>query len=59
MNTPIASMAQTVANQLGCGAVQPNGGSTFTAACGSYSVLIGCDGDQCRPMHTIKAKGDE
>jgi hypothetical protein len=59
VSTPIASAAQTVANQLGCGAVQPNGASTFTAACGSYSVLIGCDGDQCRPMHTIKAKGGE
>lgn len=59
ISAPIASMAQTVANQLGCGAVQPNGALTFTAACGSYSVLIGCDGNQCRPMHTIKAKGDE
>jgi hypothetical protein len=52
------SMAQAVAGQLGCGVVQANGDSTYVAPCGSYSVVISCDGDQCRPMHTIKAKGD-
>ncbi|RUL62212.1 hypothetical protein EKH79_15105 [Dyella dinghuensis] len=53
------SMAQSVARQLGCGAVQPNGDSTYVASCGSYSVLISCDGDQCHPMHTINAKSDD
>jgi hypothetical protein len=53
------ALAQSVANGLGCGAVQPNGNGTFVAPCGSYSVVIGCDGDQCRPMHTINAKSDD
>jgi len=53
------SIAQAVANQLGCGAVQANGGSTFVAPCSGYSVLIDCDGGQCRPMHTINVKNDE
>jgi hypothetical protein len=52
--TAPAAQAQAVANQMGCGAVQPNGDSTFVASCGSYSVLISCDGDQCHPMHTIR-----
>jgi hypothetical protein len=51
--------AQAVADQLGCGMAQPNGNSTYVASCGSYSVLISCDGDQCRPMHTINAKSDD
>lgn len=49
--------AQGVANYMGCGAVQSNGNSTFVASCGSYSVLIGCDGDQCRPLHTVQGRG--
>lgn len=53
------SMAQSVARQLGCGAIHDNGDSTFVASCGSYSVVISCDGDQCRPMHTINAKSDD
>lgn len=53
------SLAQTVAGQLGCGAVQPNGYATYVASCGSYSVVISCDGDQCRPMHTINARKDD
>jgi hypothetical protein len=53
------AMAQDVATQMGCGAVQANGGSTFVAPCGSYSVLIDCDGGQCRPMHTINVKKDD
>jgi hypothetical protein len=52
-------MAQTVAHQLGCGMVHPNGDSTYVAPCGSYSVVIRCDGDQCHPMHTINAKSDD
>lgn len=55
----IASMAQDVASHMGCGAVQSNGDSTFIAPCGSYGVLIDCDGSQCRPMHTVKIKGNE
>lgn len=52
------AMAQSIANQLGCGAVQANGNATYVASCGSYSVLISCSGSQCRPMHTISAKSN-
>ncbi|GLQ92771.1 hypothetical protein GCM10007901_17220 [Dyella acidisoli] len=55
----IAPMAQSVATQLGCGAIQANGATTFVASCGTYSVLIDCDGSQCRPMHTLNVKHDE
>jgi len=55
----IMSMAQDLANQLGCGSVQANGDSTYVAPCDTYSVLIDCSGDQCRPMHTITIKHDE
>jgi hypothetical protein len=54
----IEPIAQSLATQLGCGAVQANGATTFIAPCDSYSVLIDCDGGQCRPMHTVKAKRD-
>jgi hypothetical protein len=57
-NSATASQAQGVANQLGCGKVQANGDLRFVASCGSYSVLIGCDGGQCRPLHTVKEAGD-
>lgn len=52
--SPTASLAQKVADQMGCGAVQPQGDAAYVASCGSYSVLIGCDGGQCRPLHTVK-----
>jgi hypothetical protein len=55
----ISPIAQSVANQLGCGAVQANGATTFIAPCGTYSVLIDCDSGQCRPMHTVNVKHDE
>ncbi|MFC3653610.1 hypothetical protein ACFONN_18790 [Dyella humi] len=55
----MASMARDVASQMGCGAIQDNGDSTFVAPCGSYGVLIDCDGSQCRPVHTVKIKGNE
>ena len=55
----IAPLAQTVAGQLGCGAVQANGATTFVAPCGDYSVLIDCDSGQCRPLHTVNVKHDE
>lgn len=58
-STASTAMAQDVATQIGCGAVQANGGSTFVAPCGSYSVLIDCDGGQCRPMHTVNVKNDD
>lgn len=54
-----ASKAQDLANQLGCGAVQDNGNSTYIAPCGSYGVYIDCDGDACRPLHTVKMKGGD
>ncbi|RDS84896.1 hypothetical protein DWU98_02775 [Dyella monticola] len=53
------ALAQTAANQVGCGAVKANGNSTYTAACGDYSVLISCDGGQCRPEHTIKGNSND
>jgi hypothetical protein len=53
------SMAQEVATEMGCGTVQGSGGSTFVAPCSGYSVLIDCDGGQCRPMHTVNVKKDE
>lgn len=54
--TPVSTLAQGVADHLGCGAVQANGNATFVAPCGSYSVLIGCEDGHCRPLHTIEAK---
>jgi hypothetical protein len=50
------AMAQAVANQLGCGAVQAQANSTYVATCGSYAVAIDCDGDKCRPTHTVNTK---
>lgn len=52
-------LAQSVATGLGCGAVQSNGATTYVASCGTYGVLIDCDGGQCRPLHTIRTKDDE
>jgi hypothetical protein len=49
------SIAQGVANQMGCGTVRASGDSTFVASCGSYDVAIDCDGAKCHPTHTIKA----
>jgi len=49
------SIAQSLANQLGCGAVRASGDSTFVASCGSYDIAIDCNGDKCHPAHTIKA----
>lgn len=55
----IEPLAQSVATGLGCGAVQANGATTFIAPCGTYGVLIDCDGRQCRPMHTVRIKSEE
>lgn len=52
-------MAQAVATQMGCGAVQADGDLRFIAPCGTYDVLIDCDGGQCRPLHTIKDTSKE
>ena len=54
-NAATTSIAQNVANQLGCGAVRASGDSAFVASCGSYDVAIDCDGGKCHPAHTIKA----
>lgn len=51
------SMAQSVANQMRCGAVRANGDSTFVASCGGYDVAIDCDGGRCHPTHTVNTKG--
>jgi hypothetical protein len=53
-----AARAQNAATQTGCGVVQPNGDSTYTAPCGSYDVVIRCDSGKCQPVHTIKARSD-
>lgn len=55
---PNGEAAQAVANRLGCGSVHANGDSTFTASCNQDGVLIGCDGGQCRPMHSVKLSGN-
>ena len=55
----VMSMAQGVANQMGCGAIQVSGEATYIAPCSTYSVLIDCSGDQCRPMHTVNVKHDD
>ncbi len=54
-NAGMLTAAQGVANQLHCNAVRPNGDTTFTASCGSYDVVIDCDGGKCHPMHTVNA----
>jgi hypothetical protein len=59
VNNGATTMAQGVANQLGCGAVRASGESTFVASCGSYDIAIDCDGDKCHPTHTVSAKGNE
>lgn len=53
------SLAQNVATQMGCGAVKADGNSAYIASCGEYGVYIGCDGGQCRPLHTIKLEGNQ
>lgn len=58
-NAAIAPLAQSIASQLGCGAVQANGAATFIAPCSTYDVLIDCGSGQCRPMHTVNVKHDE
>ncbi|GAB2583135.1 hypothetical protein GCM10027066_25760 [Dyella jejuensis] len=58
-DTATTPLAQSVAIQLGCGAVQAHSATTFIASCGSYGVLIDCDSGQCRPMHTVNVKKDE
>jgi hypothetical protein len=57
-NPPMASLAQGVASQMGCGAVKADGEAAYVAPCGSYDVYIGCDTGQCRPLHTIKLEVD-
>lgn len=58
-STAFTAQAQNVAAQLGCGAVQSKGDSTFVAPCGSYSVLIDCYDDQCHAMHTVSVKSND
>jgi len=53
-----ASMAQRVADQLGCGAIRPDGSSSFVASCGTYDVAINCDNGKCYPTHSISTKGN-
>lgn len=50
----LTSKAQSIADQLRCGAVKFDGGDGFVASCGSYGVYIECDAGQCRPLHTVK-----
>jgi hypothetical protein len=58
-NTAMASLAQGVASQMGCGAVKADGEAAYVAPCGSYGVYIGCDTGQCRPLHTTKLEVDK
>ena len=53
LDAKLMSKANDLATKMRCGTVRPNGGTTFLAACDSYSVLIDCDGGQCRPLHTV------
>ncbi|WP_266170553.1 hypothetical protein [Dyella subtropica] len=53
------SMAQSVANQLRCGAVRADGNSIFVASCGSYDVAIDCGDGSCHPTHTVSTKGNQ
>jgi hypothetical protein len=55
----MASVAQSVAINMGCGAVKASGETGYVAPCGSYGVYIGCDAGQCRPLHTIKLEADK
>ncbi len=57
--TGFALQAKQKATQLGCGAIQATGETTFTADCGSYEVAIDCSGGTCRPVHTIKTGADQ
>ncbi|WP_458072229.1 CC0125/CC1285 family lipoprotein [Rhodanobacter sp. BL-MT-08] len=59
INAATSSMAQAVANQSGCGTVRADADARFVASCGAYGLLIGCDGGQCRPLHTVKNIPDE
>jgi hypothetical protein len=56
---PTQSLAQNVATQMGCGVVKAEGNSAYVAPCSGYGVYIGCDGGECRPLHTIKQEGDQ
>jgi len=49
----LLNKAQKEAVQLGCRNVQSTGSTTFVAQCAGYGVAIDCDGDKCRPVHTI------
>lgn len=53
-NTGTLTQAQNVASQIGCNAVRPSGDTTYTASCGSYEVVIDCDGSKCHPTHTVR-----
>jgi hypothetical protein len=55
----MAPLAQSVATQMGCGAIKDSGEAEYVASCGSYGIDIGCDAGKCRPLHTVKLKGDE
>lgn len=58
-STAVTAQAQEVATQLGCGAVQSQGDSTFVAPCGAYGVSIDCYDGQCHAMHTVSIKGND
>ncbi|MFC4525117.1 hypothetical protein ISN76_02615 [Dyella halodurans] len=58
-SAPIEAQAQSVASQLGCGAVKAGATGGYVAPCGSYGVYIDCDTGRCRPSHTVKLEGSE
>lgn len=45
--------AQRVSTQMGCGDVHSAGGAKFQASCRTYSVIIDCHGDSCRPIRSL------
>lgn len=51
---PTTATAQSVANQLGCGVVEPSGDTTYIASCGDHRVIIDCGGDRCRPTRSVR-----
>ena len=46
--------AQRSSASQGCGDVSSRGSGEFVASCGSYRLVISCEGDQCRPVRTEK-----
>lgn len=55
--TPPLQLAQAFASQIVSGGVKAQGVATYVAQCSGYGLQIGCDLNQCRPLHTINLAG--